>query len=162
MRVALTAVAAVAALATAGAAWALSPPPLVLTAASGTQRAVQGPYCVDNSHTGECFEPADVVVTRFLRARSHERLTIGLRNGTVLHDDPMCNPDCDGTASLYRLVRGRKHFLRRTTLTESHMFIRAGWMPGRYEIQVELVYFSTADGRRGSTSGSFGARVPAG
>lgn len=162
MRVALAAVAAVAALAAVGAAWALSPPPLVLTAASGTQLVVQGAYCVANSHTGECFEPAEVVVTRFLRARSHERLTIGLRTGTVLHDDSMCNPDCDGTASLYRLVRSGKRFVRRTTLTESHMFIRAGWRPGRYEIQVELVYFTTADGRRGSTTGSFGVRVPAG
>ncbi len=156
----LAAVVAVAVVPTAS---AQRPPRLILESNAGSHWAAQESFCV-TKRTGDegvtvCADTIDVRPPRFLRAAPRELLTIRLRRSKIVHEDPSCHPACDASIDIYRLVRGKKRFVRSVDLTQSPQRWRAPRRPGRYEIEVGITLFRAADGRYGDTSGTFGLRV---
>lgn len=126
----------------------LRPPALELRSEAGTQRAVQGSYCVTGEESGECADYAARVVP--------ERASV-VRPGEVVTLVFVGADAVDGAASVRRL--GCDEELRSLPL-EPETPWKVDVAPGVYEIAVEAVAFE-AGSASGDTSAVLGLVVDA-
>jgi hypothetical protein len=126
----------------------LRPPALELRSEAGTQRAVQGSYCVEGVDSGECAEfEAPVVPTRASVVRPGEVVTLAFAGADSV----------DGTASVRRL--GCDEVLLTVPL-EPETRWPVELEPGAYELLAEVVTFE-AGNVSGDTTAVLGLVVDA-
>jgi hypothetical protein len=123
----------------------LRPPALELVGDAGTQRAVQGSYCVTGPDAGECADvAAPVVPERASVVRPGEVVTIAVAGADAV----------DGTASVHR--RGCERELLSVELRpETRWTVELG--PGAYELRLFTTF--EAGSTSGDTSGVLGLVV---
>lgn len=124
------------------------PPVIALKSKAGPQRATQGSYCVFNGQVEACADMVDPEPRRLSIVRPRERLVIRVKDSKI------------ATGVVFVRPRGCE---RKTVETFDIGHPGTAWRarkrPGKYELEVFVTEFATADGRSGDTSGALGILV---
>jgi hypothetical protein len=139
-------------------------PRILMNSQAGTQRAVQGSYCLAYVNEngipvfgcGDVF--SDLLPRRLSVVRPGERVQIRLRDARIILRSPGCGPTgrCEATVAVSRL--GCRKIIARFDLKPSRTTWRARLEPGAYELSVFVGNFTTGSAS-GDTSGSLGLLV---
>ena len=134
-------------------------PPILMHSKAGTQRAVQGSYCLWSDHVGFCGDVGvDILPRRLSVVRPGEPAEIRLRDARILLRSSGCRPAgrCEAMVAVSRL--GCHRTVARFDLKPSRTTWRARLAPGAYELDVFVGNFTTGSAS-GDTSGSLGLLV---